>query len=606
MGISVCEQAEDSERLVLEYFDAICDSPSHIYHSALPLSPSSSWLRRCYEAEVAGEIRVLMGLPDRWDTCSRTIHFEGPPKAFAHCGDTIAVGIESNVVLLDAVTGIRKSVLSGHSDEILSLASSLDGMFLISRGGQTVNLWDVQTGGVIKTFDRKTSIASASISPDGATIALGTEFGVIHLWDVRTGKSRFIGKGQDSDVTVISFSPIDPRRLLSSLRRGTVRQWDIDGHQIGASCHEIDGVEDLAYASDGTRFVSCGGRVATVRNSESGAVVVKLDAPGKGDFRLCRFSPDGRFVACKADTMVYIWDITTSEPRLVGHVEHSDSITFIAFSSSFISGSCDRSVKFWQTSSLLKESIATDDVAGPHGSTTIESANLFAEDGIIVTSDSSGMAKTWDLTTGELKSSFLTPAKGKRATHLAGDTLIIVWWADKGKEYHIWDVYKGQLLRRFHSPLSRLLGLKISGDGSKILGFDGSHIQAVSMQTGEDAGSVELRNGGAVSFFVRGSMVGIDNQRNVGWDFGGLEVSDLREFPDRPRFDFVDSSVRRKVKPCWIEDTLTKRQVFRLPQRYTKYGTEVTWDGRYLVALPPQAAEVVVMDFDSVCPQSGL
>ena len=51
---------------------------------------------------------------------------ENPPLAFAHCGDIIAVGVGSNVVLLDAITGIRTSVLSGHTDTIISLASSLD------------------------------------------------------------------------------------------------------------------------------------------------------------------------------------------------------------------------------------------------------------------------------------------------------------------------------------------------------------------------------------------------------------------------------------------------------------------------------------------------
>ena len=523
----------------------IRESPSHIYHSALPLSPSSSWLRGCYEAEVAGEVRVLMGLPERWDTCSRTIHFEGPPKAFAHCGDTIAVGIGSDVVLLDAVTGIRKSVLSGHTGQISSLASSVDGTLLVSRGDEAVNLWDVQTGGLIKTFGSDTPIVPTSTSP---------------------------------------------------------RQWDIDGHQIGTFCGEARGADGFTHTLDGTRFVSCGANVATVRDSESGAVV-QLDAPGGKALDRCCISPDGKFVACEADTIIYIWNITTSEPRLVGNLEHSDSITFIAFPSSLVSGSYDRSVKFWQTNSLPVGSLTTDNIARSHGSTTIESVNLFAEEGIIVTSDSSGEVKTWDLTTGELKSSFSTPAKGGSDTHMASGTLTIIWWMGEEKEYHIWDVYKGQLLRRFPSPFPRLRNLKVSKDGSKIFGLRLSHIQAVSTQTGEDAGSVKLGRGEGITLFVRGSTVGINSQYNRGWDFGGPEVCALGEFPNRPRYDLVDWPMGRKVTPCWIEDRVTKRQVFRLPERYTKYGTQVEWDGRYLLVLTRPAGEVTVMDFDPVCPQ---
>ena len=545
---------------------------------------------------------MLMGLPDRWDTCSRTIHLDGRPNSFAHCGDVIAVGIESDVVLLDAITGIRKSVLSGHTDEILSLASSLDGTLLVSRSGETVNLWDVQTGGVIQTFGRDAPVASASISPDGTAIAFGTEDGVIRLWDVQTGKSCSFEAYQDDGVAFITFSPIDSGRLLSLSQHGTIRQWNVDGHQIGASCSGAGVPVGLAYTLDGARFVSYEGKVATVRDSESGAVVVELDSPDGDHLSQFCISPDGRFVACKADTIIYVWDITTSEPRLVGQGEHSDSITFVAFPSSLVSGSYDRTVKFWQTSSFLAGSSTTDCITGPHGSTTLESVNLFAEDGIIVTSDSSGVVKTWDLTTGAPKSSFSTPAEGKRATHLAGDTLIVVWWTDG--ECHTWDVYKGQLLRRFHSPWSNLWDLKISGDGSKVFGFNGSRVQAVSMQAGEDAGSSSgFGSAEGYSFFVRGSLAGIDNRCNRGWDFGGPEVFEFGEFPDRPRFDLINWPIGRKVTPCWIEDRVTKRQVFRLPERYTKYGTQVEWDGRYLLVLTRPAGEVTVLDFDPVYPR---
>ena len=585
----------------------ICDSPSHIYYSALPLSPSSSWLRKCYEAEVAGEVIVPLGLPDQWDTCSRTILLEDAASAFAHCRDTIAVGVGSNIVLLDPITGVRVSVLSGCADMVVSLSSSLDGRLLLSRSrGGIVELWDVQTGGVIRTFGHDTCINSASISPDGTTIALGTQEGVILLWDVRTYKCYSIKTGQDDAVTIIIFSPIDSQRLLSLSQDGTACHWNVDGCQIGISYHEKGGVRGLAYSLDGTRFVLCGGRNAMVRDSKTGEVVVKLAAPDKKALSNCCLSPDGRLVACRATITIYVWDITTSEPRLVGRVGHSDLVTFIDFPSSLISGSNDRSVRFWRTDGYLADSTRTDHMAGLHGLTSIESVNLFAEEGIVVTSDSSGAVKTWDLTTGRLKSSFLTPAKGIRDTRLTGDTLTIVWWTKEEEEEggcHIWDVYKGQLLRRFRNTLSHLWDLKISGDGSKIFGLNGLGVQAMSMQTGEDAGRIQLGIGGGYSLFVRGSKVGIDKQYDRGWDFGGPTAPDLEDLPDRPRLDLVNWPIGGKARPCWIEDTVTKSQVFHLPERYTKYGTRVEWDGRYLLLLLRLAGEVVVMDFDSVCHQ---
>ena len=581
----------------------IHDSPSHIYHSALPLLPSSSWLRKYYEAEAAGGVRVLMGLPDRWDTCSRTILLEGEPTAFAYWGDIMAVGLESNVVLLDAIKGSRTSVLCGHRDTIRSLAFSKDGTLLVSRSNdKTVKLWDAQTGGVIKTFGDDTSVVSTSISPDGTTIAMGTRDGRIRLWEVRTGKSHSITTRQDRAVTVINFSPIDSRRLLSLSWYKTVQQWDVGGHQIGTSYHEADRVDHIAYALDGTRFVSCGGRAVTVRDSDSGALVVKLDSPDQMDLHRCCFSSDGRFVACAAGTTIWVWDITTLGARLVGRlVGHSSPVAFIDFSSSLISGSVDRSVKFWQGSDFLLDPTKPSRMTALHGSTPIMSVNLFAEEGVIVTSDESGVVKTWDLTTGRSKSSFLTPAKGIRDTHLAGDTLIVVWWVDEEKQYHIWDVGSGRLLRRVHSSLDGVEDLKIAGDGSKIFGLCGGCIEARSIQTGGEVGNVSHRRGFGFGLIVRGSKVEYDDHKGWGWDFGSTEVSTFKELPDRPRLDVVDWSGGRRIKPRWIEDTVARRLVFRIPERYMGPEKKIGWDGRYLIVWS-RYGEAVVMDFNSVCP----
>lgn len=571
--------------------------------------------------EVASEVRVPIGLPEQWDACSRTILLKRQPTAFAYGGGVLAVGFQSDVELLDPITGIRTSVLCGHKATICSLAFSLDGALLVSRSEDgSVKLWDVQTGGVIKTFDDyhvvltdpiyesifitphllddsaapsspfsstpSPRLSAASISPDGTTIALGTEEGEIHLWDVRTGERRVIKTGQNTEVAVISFSPTDPRRFLSSSRSGVIEQWDIDGHHIRTfHHHEEDRVNDLTYTLDGTRAVSCGGMVATVWDSESGVVVVELDAPEPTFLHRCCLSPDGRLVACVADTNIFVWDITISGARLVGRLGHSRAVTFITFSSSLISGSKDRSVKFWQTRSFLADSETTDRMAEPRGSTSIMSVNLFAKDHTVVSSDQSGMVKTWDLVTGFCKDSSWTPAQGERDTHLAGGSLVIIWCAEG--EYHVWDVYNSQLLRKFPSTFTLLRDLTISRDGSEIFGWGTRSMETVSMERGRVTSWREL-------FVV--ALVGSST---------GPKVSTLREFPDRPYLDFVDwPTAALGIEPRWIGDTVTKRLVFRLPERYMKSDVEIRWDGRYVLVWS-RSGVMVITDLSSVYPQSG-
>ena len=508
------------------------------------------------------------------------------------------------------ITGIRTSVLCGHTGEIHSLAFSQDGTLLLSGSrDKTARVWDVQTGGVIRTFNRTDSSFAASISSDGAMVALGADDGTVRLCDVRTGESNST-KMYNGKVTAIKFSPTNSRRFISSSNT-LVRQWDIDGGQIGTSYQEFF-MWDLAWTPDGTRFVSCGSNFATVRDAESGAVVVQLAAPETSpSFHFNRgcISPDRRFFACATDTTIWVWDITISGGHLVGHlVGHSDHIKFLAFSSSLISGGRDKSIKFWKSSSF-----STDSNQMPaHGYFSgFQSIKLFAEEGIVVTSGKDGKVKIWDVMTGRCQSSFKTPAKGIHDTHLASDTLIIVWSldgylrninVDTTMEYHIWDVYKGQLLRKFHNPLSRIRNLKISGDGSKIFGLDARCIAAVSMQTGELIGRVELESKRVYDLFVRGSKVWVDDLRRRRWDFGGPGVPPSEEFPDGLQLKFVKPKRSFEVKPCWMEDVVTKKRVFRSLERYLDRNRQLKWDGRYLFNWSPFGGITMIIDFDPVSP----
>ena len=120
---------------------------------------------------------MVKGLQAKWGTCSRTVSFGSSPYGLSCWKDLIAVGLESgDIIILDAITGVHMFILSCHTDWVNSLAFSLDGIFLISGSDDTtVNLWDIQTGGVIKTFSGHTRLVwSVSISLDCTVIASGS------------------------------------------------------------------------------------------------------------------------------------------------------------------------------------------------------------------------------------------------------------------------------------------------------------------------------------------------------------------------------------------------------------------------------------------------
>ena len=306
--------------------------------------------------------------------------FSDTPGALAYWKNLIAVGFDSgDIIILDAVTGIQRSILSGHAYWVGSLTFSLDGMFLVSGSDDTtVILWDIQTGGVVRSFVGHTNwVRSVSISPDCTIIASGSDDKTIHLWDIQTGECCCIIDGCDN-INSVSFSPMDPQLLVSASSDNVIQYWDINGHKVGPAYNG----NHIALSSDGSYFISWEGKTAVIQSSDSGAVITELHVPIES-FLCCCFPPGRKYVAGSAGHTIYVWDITSSGPHLVEtFVGHTDFVTSLTFSSSLISASDDQSVKFWQIGTSSTGPTITDPESIPSPSAAIAFVKL-QEDGKI-------------------------------------------------------------------------------------------------------------------------------------------------------------------------------------------------------------------------------
>ena len=596
IGIS-CKWTNDSQRFLLEHFDTINHSPSHIYHSALPFTPSSTWLQECYHSEIPQEVKVVKGLPAKWGTCSHTVLLGTVVFKISHWNNTIAVASgHRDIIILDAITGSQSAILSEHTDQVWSVTFSSDGRSLVSGSAdKTVKFWDMQTGGAIRTFSGHTeAVSSVSISVDSATVASGSWDKTIRLWDTQTGECCHVIK-QPKEVDLVKFSPTNPQHFLS-LSNGKIMQWNISSHQAGPL---FDGfVADLS--PDGTQLLSHDGIVATIQNPNSGAVTTKFPLKGNQVGPPC-FSPDGKMIAIGVDSTIYVWNIMNSKPYLLGtFIGHSHFIASIAFpsSSSLISGSFDQSVKFWEIGDQ-----STDLVGTNPSSAIIMSITLQAKDNTSITSDSKGVVKTWDILTGICKASFQTPAEGvnKRDVQMINGRLVLAWHT--GREIRILDVEKEELLITADGP-EHLDAIKISEDGSKVFSLSQTVIQVHSIQTGQIVGRAEIKDpdGDEASLTVNGSRVWVHYLATGTqvWDFGTPDSSPIQlpnmnlEIPHPSHAVLWDTSL------FCIKEKATRRVVFWLPKMHGK-PVDVQWNDQYLVACFI-SGEVLVLDFSYVLP----
>ena len=200
--------ARDYFHFATKFFEPISVSATHIYHSALELSPLSSIVRRLYyQQRHASSPRVIVGNQDSWDQwLAASSHGsewdESSSCAWSPCGRFIAVGYKHGVEIYDSLSFEHLSTLmptKSDQESMDQLAYSMDGRSVASAFGTLLTVWDIQTGGVAKEIEYEDSYIDAlAWSLTGITIGTisddwETAHPTVYTYNVASGTTHSYG-----------------------------------------------------------------------------------------------------------------------------------------------------------------------------------------------------------------------------------------------------------------------------------------------------------------------------------------------------------------------------------------------------------------------------
>jgi RNA polymerase sigma factor (sigma-70 family) len=213
-----------------------------------------------------------------------------------------------------------------HGNQIQGFAITKDGTMIATGGSGEIRLWDAATGRLVRSMLTDGSVLTLGFSGDGRRLVSGAavdfvkyEVGRLVIWDTTTGKALQTVRYEPAWVRSAALSP-DGKTVVMACDDGLLQTMDTES---GAVRHRVKGnvagPNAVAFSPDGKLFAArTDAKTLSILDSATGdkrQVVARTD----GALRAVTFSTDGTKVALawdhgatKKDTVI-VYDVANSQ-----------------------------------------------------------------------------------------------------------------------------------------------------------------------------------------------------------------------------------------------------------------------------------------------------
>lgn len=218
----------------------------------LLISSSADKTIRLWNISTGELIRTISGHNDRVTALS-----------FSPDRQTFASASADRTIKIWTVQGDLRTILQGHTDEVISVSYSSDGRLASGSVDQTVRLWDLDRQTSTILGKHKLAIAAIAFSPDGKTLASASWDNTINLWSVEQAKLRQTLIDHSGGVTALSFNQ-DGSVFASGSDDATIKLWNTaTGELIKTLVGTKDRIASVAFQSN--RLLSTSDRLGLTR-----------------------------------------------------------------------------------------------------------------------------------------------------------------------------------------------------------------------------------------------------------------------------------------------------------------------------------------------------